>query len=167
MRKLVCILMSFLLISCGATKNIPPPNPSVKDSLRVITKVETVFIKDTVLVPVPSQEVRNNTNESSSHLETDFAESDASVDSDGILHHTLRNKDVDVPVATETPVHHKDSIVFRDREEEVPVPYPVEVEVPRELSWFQKTQMIGFWIALAFFLLKNRKTIFAFILRFI
>lgn len=167
MRKLICIMMSFMLISCGATKNMPPPSPSVKDSLRVITKVKTVFIKDTVSVPVPSQEVRNKTKESSSHLETDFAESDASVDSAGILHHTLRNKDGNVSVPTETPVHHKDSIVFRDREEKVPVPYPVEVEVPRELSWFQKTQMIGFWIALAFFLLKYRKTIFAFILRFI
>ena len=167
MRKLVFILMSFLLISCGATKNIPPPNPSVKDSLRVITKIETVFIKDTVLVPVPSQEVRNNTNESSSHLETDFAESDASVDSDGILHHTLRNKDVDVPVATETPVHNKDSIVFSDREVEVPVPYQVDVEVPRELSWFQKTQMIGFWIALVYLVFKYRKNVLAFILRLI
>lgn len=167
MRKLIYILLSFLLVSCGTIKNLPPPTPSVKDSVRVITKVETVFIKDTLSVPVPFQEVRNKTKESTSHLETDFAESDASIDSTGTLHHTLRNKAGDVPVPTETPVHYKDSIVYRDREVEVPKPYPVEVEVPRDLTWWQETQMIGFWAMLLLMVLKYRKTIFAIVRRFI
>lgn len=167
MRKLIFILMSFLLLSCGAAKNLPPASPSVKDSVRVVTRVETVFIHDTLKVPVPNQDVSNNTKESTSHLETDFAVSDASIDSTGTLHHTLSNKAGDVPVPTQTPVQYRDSIVFRDREVEVPKPYPVEVEVPRDLTWWQETQMIGFWAMLLLLALKYRKTIFAVVRRFI
>lgn len=167
MRKFIPYIVALTLVSCGAAKNIPTPSPSVRDSVRVIVNTETVYIKDTIKVPVPSQEVTNNTKESSSHLETDFAESDASIDSTGTLHHTLRNKAGSVPVPTETPVHHKDSIVYRDREVEVPVPYPVEVQVPRELTWWQETQMIGFWVMLLLLALKYRREIFGFIRRFI
>lgn len=167
MRKLIFILMSFLLLSCGAAKNLPPASPSVRDSVKIVTRVETVFIHDTLKVPVPKQDVSNKTKESTSHLETDFAVSDASIDSTGTLHHTLSNKAGDVPVPTKTPVHSRDSIVYRDREVEVPKPYPVEVEVPRDLTWWQETQMMGFWVMLLLLALKYRKTIFAIVRRFI
>ena len=109
--------------------------------MKIMTRVETIFIHDTLKVTVPKQDVSNNTKESTSHLETDFAVSDASIDSTGTLHHTLSNKAGDVPVPTKTPVHSKDSIVYHDREVEVPKPYPVEIKVPRELTWWQKALM--------------------------
>ena len=167
MKNVVFVFVLLLLMSCGSANKLPQIGPSVRDSTRVVTKIETIYIKDTVFVDIPSQEKENTTNESHSHLETDFAESDASIDSAGRLHHTLNNKKGKVPVPTETPVIKKDSIVFRDREVEVPKPYPVEVEVPRDLTWWQQTQMIGFWIALSLLMLKYRKSIWGFIRRFI
>lgn len=167
MKKVVFVLLLLILISCGSANKLPQTGPSVRDSTRVVTKIETIYIKDTVLVALPHQEKENTTEESHSHLETDFAESDASIDSSGRLHHTLNNKKGNVPVPTETPMIKKDSIVFRDKEIEVPKPYPVEVEVPRDLTWWQQTQMIGFWIALSLFMLKYRKSVFGFIRRFI
>lgn len=165
MKRLFLLLLCFVMISCGAGKNLPVSTVPIKDSARVEIRYNTIYVTDTVLVSVPSQEASNTTKESSSHLETEFAESDASVDSTGTLHHTLKNKKGKVPVPTKTPVHSKDSIVYREKE--VPVPYPVEVEVPRDLTWWQRTQMICFWIMLMLLVLKYRKTIFAFARRFI
>ena len=141
MRKLIFILMSFLLLSCGAAKNLPPVSPSVRDSVKIVTRIEAVLSQDHQKVPVAKQAVSKKTKEATSHLETDFAVSDASIDSTGTLHHTLSNKAGDVPVPTKTPVHSKDSIVYRDRKVEVPKPYPVEIKVPRELAWWQKALM--------------------------
>lgn len=49
----------------------------------------------------------------------------------------------------------------------IPTPYPVEKKVPAELSWWQQTQMRGFWLLLLIALLalgwKYRKKIKAFI----
>lgn len=167
MRKIVFVLMSLLLLSCGAAKNVPTASPSVRDSTHVEIREKTVFIHDTLYINVPKQSASNTTNESFSHLETDFAVSDASIDSTGNLRHTLNNKEANVPVPTDTPVHSRDSVVYRDREIEIPKPYPVEVEVPRDLTWWQKTQMIGFWAMILMLALKYRKTLISFIRRFI
>lgn len=159
------IIIAILLASCGTARKLPPPNPSIKDSTRVETKVFTVFVKDTVTITVPEQTLKTATRDSSSHLETDYAVSDASIDSSGTLHHTLANKARSVPVPAETKVIYRDSIVYR--EIEVPTPYPVEVKVPRDLTWWQQTKMKGFWILLALLALSCRKPIFALIRRFI
>jgi hypothetical protein len=159
------IIIAILLASCGSTQRLLSPNPSIKDSTRVETKVVTVFIKDTVTITVPEHTLKTATRDSSSHLETDYAVSDASIDSTGTLHHTLANKAGSVPVPAETKVIYRDSIVYR--EIEVPTPYPVEVKVPRELTWWQQTKMKGFWILLALLALSCRKPIFALIRRFI
>ena len=68
-----------------------------------------------------------------SHLETDVAQSDAWVDSAGMLHHNLANKPVKLPAQVPVKSAEKDSVVFRDR----PVPYPVE----RELSRWERIKM--------------------------
>ncbi len=161
------IIIAILLASCGSTQRLLSPNPSIKDSTRVETKVVTVFIKDTVTITVPEHTLKTATRDSSSHLETDYAVSDASIDSSGTLHHTLANKAGSVPVPAETKVIYRDSIVFRDRKVEVPTPYPIEVKVPRDLTFWQQMQMKGFWAMLILLLLKYRKGIFAVVRRFI
>ena len=162
----ICIMTAAVLVgACGPTKRLPPPNPSIKDSTRVETKVVTVFVKDTVTITVPEQTTKASTRDSSSHLETDYAVSDASIDSTGTLYHTLTNKSGDIPLQAETKVVYRDSIVFRDRKVEVPTPYPVEV--PRELNFWQRLQMKGFWLMLILLLLKCRKGIFTVVRRFI
>lgn len=164
---IIFYLLVSVFVSCGTARKLPPPNPSIKDSTRVETKVVTVFIKDTVTIIVPGQTTKASTRDSSSHLETDYAVSDASIDSTGTLHHSLSNKEGEIPMPTETKVIYRDSVVFRDREVEVPTPYPVEVKVPRDLTFWQQMQMKGFWVMLILLLLKCRKGIFAVVRRFI
>ncbi len=165
MKKIVLLVIIMMIASCATANKMSNVWQHFRDSDRVVTRGETVFINDTINVPVPQQDRSSKTKEDYSHLETDFAESDASVDSTGTLHHTLKNKKRDVPVPTKTPVQYRDSIVYK--EIQVPVPYPVEVKVERDLTWWQKTQMIGFWIAILLIMLRYRKAIFGFIRRFI
>lgn len=137
------IIMAFLLLtSCGAGKRLPVQTER-QDSIRVEVREKTVYIRDTVLVEIPVQSAENTTRDTSSHLETDYAESDARIDPDGTLHHSLRNKPQEKPVPVDVPQTQKDSIVYRTR-------YISETnEVPRDLTAWQKWQMRSFWILLS------------------
>lgn len=156
------IIMAFLLLtSCGAGKHLPVQTER-QDSIRVEVREKTVYIRDTVLVEIPAQTAENTTRDTSSHLETDYAESDARIDPDGTLHHSLRNKPQEKPVPVNVPTTQKDSIVYRDR-------YISEtVEVPRDLTAWQKWQMRSFWILLSSVAVYvMRKPILALVRRFI
>lgn len=137
------LLIAFLLLtSCGAGKHLPVQTEN-RDSISVEVREKTVYIRDTVILKIPAQTAENTTRDTSSHLETDYAESDARIDPDGTLHHTLRNKPQEKPVPVDVPTMQKDSIVYRDR-------YISEtIEVPRDLTAWQKWQMRSFWILLS------------------
>ena len=141
--KIILILSVFLfLISCGAGRHLPVQTEN-RDSVRVEIREKTVYIRDTVLIEIPAQSAENTTRDTSSHLETDYAESDARIDPDGTLHHSLKNKEQQKPVPVDVPQTQKDSIVYKDR-------YVYEkVDVPRELTDWQKWQMRSFWILLS------------------
>lgn len=136
------VFIAFLLCSCGAGRHLPVQIEQ-KDSVRVVVREVTKYIRDTMLLEIPAQTTENTTRDTSSHLETDYAESDARIKPDGTLHHTLRNKEQDKPVPVDVPITQKDSIVYRDK-------YVYEtIEVPREFTSWQKWQMRSFWILLA------------------
>lgn len=142
LRNSTLIVIAFLLCSCGAGKHLPVQTES-RDSVRVEVREVTKYIRDTAFIPIPAQTAENTTRDTSSHLETDYAESDARIDPDGTLYHSLRNKPQEKPVPVQTPVIQKDSIVYRDK-------FKYEtVEVPRDLSAWQKWQMRSFWILLS------------------
>ena len=161
-RNIIYSIIAFLLLtSCGAGKHLPTQTEQ-RDSVRVEVRKETKYIKDTVFLTVPAQSAENTTRDTSSHLETDYAESDARIAPDGTLHHTLRNKEQEKPVPVDVPQTQKDSIVYQDR-------YITEtVEVPRELTAWQKWQMRSFWILLSIVTVYVlRKPLLALIRRFI
>lgn len=161
-RNIIYSIIAFLLLtSCGAGKHLPTQTEQ-RDSVRVEVRKETKYIKDTVFLTVPAQSAENTTRDTSSHLETDYAESDARIAPDGTLHHTLRNKEQEKPVPVDVPQTQKDSIVYQDR-------YITEtVEVPRELTAWQKWQMRSFWILLSGLLIFIlRKPLLTLIRRFI
>lgn len=137
------IIMAFLLMtSCGAGKRLPVQTER-QDSVMVEIREKTVYIRDTVPMEIPAQTAENTTRDTSSHLETDYAESDARIDPDGTLHHSLRNKPQKKPVPVDVPQTQKDSIVYRTR-------YISEAnEAPRDLTAWQKWQMRSFWILLS------------------
>lgn len=117
------------------------------------------------MLEIPSQTAERTTRDSTSHLENDYAESDARINPDGSLFHDLNTKPQEKPFEVETPVERNDSIVYKYKDRTV---YEtVEVEVERELTWWQRTQMYGFWVALLVIVITYRKGIWSVIKRIV
>jgi len=133
----IIIAMLVLLALCGCRTSKSATVVVVRDSIRTEVHTETVYVHDTIPVPLPKDSVGVVTQDTTSRLETSVAISEASVH-DGLLHHSIWNKpSVQVPVEHKETV--RDSIVYKEKE--VPVPYPVEVEVEKELSWWQQLRL--------------------------
>ena len=132
---IVFFIILLAVVGCCPTRHL---TSSTQDSVRVETVVRTEYIPDTVFVEVPIESERQTVRDTTSHLETSYAVSDARITPDGALFHSLANK---------------------------PQKKPVPVE--RELTWWQQTQMRGFWIVLAIIVVVYRKKIFAVVRRFI
>lgn len=154
------LLLIFILAvtACCPCRHL---STTTSDSIRVETVVRYERVLDTVYMDVPVEIVRETVRDTTSHLETSFATSDARITPDGALFHSLTNKPQKKPVPTEKEIIYRDSIVYRDRIVEKPVP------VERELTWWQQTQIKGFWIVVALLVITFRKKIFPLIRRFI
>lgn len=154
------LLIALLLTACGTPKKL---TTTQQDSTRIEIRETVIYVPDTVFVEIPAQTAERTTQDSTSHLENDYALSDARINPDGSLYHDLKTKPQEKPVPVEKPVERKDSIIYRtqyiDRE--------VTVEVERELSWWEKTQIYGFWGLVVILLIVYRKKIFALARRFI
>lgn len=151
--KRICLIISMLalllLSACRTAK--PEPSPPVivtnSDSVR-IEYIERVRIDTvTVEIPVPAESSRQVVKDSTSHMETSLAESDAWINPNGTLGHSIKNKDS--PIKADVPVPVKDTQTNKssDKIKEVPVPYPVEKKVFIEtpLSAWQKFRIHSFW----------------------
>ena len=104
---------------------------------------------------IPAQTSERETADSTSHLENDYATSDALINPDGTLYHDLKTKPQKKPVKFEKPVERKDSTIYKTKtvtETEI-------VKVPRDLTWWQKTQIYGFWVILFILVIVYRKKI--------
>ena len=105
--------------------------------------------------------VRETVRDTISHLETSFAASDARINPDGSLFHSLANKPQKRPEPIEKDVIYRDSIIYRDRvNTEI-------VEVERKLTWWQQTKMRGFWLLLVVVVFIFRKNLATLARRFI
>ncbi len=159
MRTLYLTLFILLLTSCSPCKHL---TEAQQDSVRVEVRKTVEYVHDTVILEIPVQSERITTRDSTSHLENDYAQSDARIEQDGSLYHSLEKKAQEKPVPVERPVEYRDSIVYRDRKITVTVP------VERELTWWQQTQMKGFWLAVIILVvIVCKKRMLNFIRRFI
>ena len=142
---LTIVILAFcgLISGCSSQKYLPSSDIRIiaKDSLFVQTKLISVAL------PLESHTIVTPTKKS--HLETSVAESDASIDSLGLLHHTLTNKKDSI----KTKIQYVDKIVYRDSVEvrEVPVEVPVPV---RYIPKFHQFTFIFFWIFALFIVIK-------------
>ena len=136
MKRFILFLVMFMMVGCGICKRQYIPVESKVDSIYIEKIVERI---DTVEIEIPGEKVYV-IKQDSSHLETAVATSDAKIDSTGMLHHSLKNKDVNL----------KKEIVYLDRiiekrvevEKEVPVEVKVPVKyVPNYYKWIN----ILFW----------------------
>ena len=137
MKRFILFLVMFLVMGCGICKRVQYVPVETKIDSIVVEKI--VERTDTVSIEVPGERVYV-IKQDSSHLETAVATSDAKIDSTGMLHHSLENKDVNL----------KKEIVYIDRiiekrvevEKEVPVEVEVTVKyVPDYYKWIN----IIFW----------------------
>ena len=132
-----------LISGCSSPRYIPASNIKIvsKDSLIVRTELVSAAI------PLESHTIVTPTKKS--HLETSVATSDASIDSLGMLHHTLANKKDSI----KTKIQYIDKIVYRDSIDVREVPVEVEKPVPYVPKFYQFTFVL-FWIFVLFIVVK-------------
>lgn len=108
-----------------------------RDSVRVEERIREIKVTDTLFVEIPGQKESTTVRDSVSHLENDYAVSDARIMADGSLYHSLETKARTDTLTGEVSVQAKDSIIYR---------YKLNtkvVTVEKELNWFAKMRI---WI---------------------
>ena len=137
MKRFILFLVMFMMVGCGICNRVQyVPVETSKDSIVIEKVVERI---DTVEVEVPGERVYV-IKQDSSHLETAVATSDAKIDSTGMLHHSLKNKDVNL----KKEIVYKDKII--EKRVEVEKEVPVEVKVPvKYVPDYYKWINIIFW----------------------
>ena len=135
---------ALLMTACCPCRNMVA-EIVVQDSVRTEYRERTVYVPDTVYLEIPLQSAERTTKDSVSHLENEFAVSDARITEEGLLFHTLETKPQTRAIATEREIVTRDSIAYKDRY----ITATRTVEVERRLTAFQKVQMWGFWVLAA------------------
>lgn len=137
----VFIAIAMLLFSsCRTSRQVVVVE--ARDSVRVEEWVRYVPVVDTFFMEVPPQSAERTTADSTSHLENDYAVSDACIMADGTLYHSLETKARTDTITQELSVQARDTIIYREKV------IPKVVTVEKGLSDWQKIQIRGFWIFL-------------------
>ena len=127
------MLAAVILLGCCPCKHLQTVQ---RDTVAVIIR-DSIYLHDTTLLWSPPDESSQVIADTSSHLETSLAESDAAI-VDGRLIHSIRNRSESiVPINVTIPfrVHSESRESLSER--------TVVKEVPRELTWWQ-----ALWIRL-------------------
>ena len=126
---IVYIFLLLMVVSCAATtKTVYVP---IQGENKIVYRDSTIYLRDTIYVPLPNEEKENSTFRDSSHLETSVAVSDAWVDSDNKLNHTLRNKKTNLTAKRDTVF----VIEYVDKYNTEVVIEEVKVDVPYIPNW--------------------------------
>lgn len=149
--------MAFL-VSCHTQKHIlssPPVVINNTDSI-ITMYVETVRIDTvTVEIPIPQESDRREANDSTSHLETQFAESDAWINPDGTLGHSIKNKDEVFKAEVPVPVKDTEKSTSSLKNKETPLPCPEPVYIERDFTWWERFRLGSFWYLLTIAILET------------
>ena len=137
---LICLILAFY--GCSTPKYLPSSN------IKIVSKDSLVVHTELVSIAIPN-ESHSIITKSKSHLETSLAESDAEIDSFGLLHHTLTNK----KDSLKSKIQYIDKIIYRDSVEVKEVPVEKPVPVPYIPKFYQFT-FILFWIFVLFIVVK-------------
>ena len=125
-------IVMLLFSSCRTGKVVVV---EAKDSVRVEERVREIKVTDTLFVAVPMQKESTTVRDSMSHLENDYAISDARIMIDGSLYHSLETKPRIDTIPKELSVQVRDTTIYREKV--VPKIYPVE----KELNWFVRMRI--------------------------
>lgn len=140
MRLFAVIAASLALAGCCHNRVVAT---NTSDSVRVDVVERIVEVRDTTYIDIPDERVEQTVRDTTSLLTTRYAMSRASVMPDGSLWHSLWSmpQSIPKPITIFVPV----SDTTRTRV----VHHTDVVEVERELTWWQQTQIKGFWAMLA------------------
>lgn len=137
---LFVLLAISLLCGCCPCRHLTSSESDIRsDSTRIEYRERVTFVPDTILVEIPPQTYERATHDSISHLENDYAVSDARILTDGSLFHTLATKPQAKPVPVTSKVIRQDSIVYRDRWRT----RTKTVKIEKQMTWLQKAQIWG------------------------
>lgn len=141
MRQLpIIILLALMMTACGTPQKALTSDRTTLDSVRVEYREMVELIHDTVFFALPLLTSERTTLDSVSHLENQYATSDARINTDGSLFHNLLTKPQEIPIDTEQKVVYKDSIIYKDR-----IVTHTEVKtIEKGLTFWQKAQIWGF-----------------------
>ena len=123
------LLFLALASACSTVRPLP-----TTDSTKVEVRTETVIEKDTVFIELPRVVERVAVQDTTSHLENEYALSDARI-SAGVLKQSLETKPVKMPAVVDKQIVYRDSVVFRDRVQ------TVTVEVEKKLTGWQQAKL--------------------------
>lgn len=140
----VLVSMLFIVSGCCTQRRAVEQNTTViqqKDSANTEVRVEKVteYKPDTVYIKIPAQIAERTTQDSISHLENDYATSDARINQDGSLYHDLKTKPQEIASGFQKPVERYDSV---RTEYKTKIKYKTRTkykEVEKELTWWQRT----------------------------
>lgn len=143
-----CVLILLILASCSSSKHMPPSPPVIvnnTDSVR-IEYIETLRIDTvTVEIPIPVESAKQAVPDSTSHLETSIAESDAWINPDGTLGHSIKNKEKSLKTNALVPVKDAQTNNTKVSVKEIPVPYPEPVYIERDFTKWESFRLSAFW----------------------
>lgn len=135
----LCLAM---LVGCSSTKAVHSTIVADTTSVKIVHHIEKV--RDTVYVEIPHIIERNVTRDTVSHLENEYAKSDAIVDGE-YLWHTLEMKPQEKAVEIIKEIEYID----REIEKKVEVVKYLDRLIEAEDTRFEKTQKTVFWMVIA------------------
>lgn len=143
---ILCLIVAMgIVVGCRTVKSSEKENTETSDSVRIEYIEKIVKVPVTVTVEVPVEQKDRMTNDSTSHLETSFAVSDASmiwIDGVPFLRHSLENKPQKIAKKDSVPVKEKEKIMWKTRR----VTYTKTVTLEKQLTLWQRTkQDYGGW----------------------
>lgn len=143
LNKVKCVYV-MLLAACSlgclpgcAAKRIEPAQIT-RDSVAVVVRHSIVWHKVLARFDIPDIREKRVTRDTTSRLENDYAESTAAV-SDGVLTHTLNTKPQSKEVDVDVPSERVDTTIYKYQF------IKTIKEVAAPLTWWQETQIKGFW----------------------
>jgi hypothetical protein len=142
-KRYVCmVLVALVTLSCATNRVLS--SHIEQDSVSVEVRERIEYIRDTVEVAIPAISESVATRDTVSHLENPYAASIAVI-AGGVLHHSLMTKPQIQRIPVRTPSLRRDSVVYRNFYRDI------TTEVGRELTWWQETQIKGFWAMILIF----------------
>ncbi len=141
----VLVSILFIVSGCYTQRRVVEQNTTViqqKDSVNTKVRVEKIieYLTDTVYIKIPAQMAERTTQDSTSHLENDYATSDARINQDGTLYHDLKTKPQEIASEFQKPVERNDSVrtEYKTKTEYITL-IDDKKEVEKEMTWWQHT----------------------------